>query len=461
MIDPRLPLAELHLHLYGTIRADDYLERLGARAANIDWAFYEKTYERAYGDRPPVRAILERHLSGDPDAASAFRDLFVFGDADAGNFQRFQAKFNLLINGSELMNAAFLLAKGGVHADPVPPVAEEIDFFVARMLEDQRRQGIGYAEQRMLFGANFPIEMMRRLSISIFERYAAATRDGFTARLALGLPRVDPWPCFELVKELALGPHGEHVTGVDFCNVEEGFPPKHKREFFAAVHDWNDRHPKRALAILYHVGESFTDKSLESAVRWVHEAADYGAHRLGHAIALGVDPTVYGVHQRSESVDERLDQIDYDLAHERGLQKLGVRIDANALRKERDELSARSPAERITHRYDETRAIDVRARQDYAMACIARTRAVVEVCPTSNLRIGGIADAQYHPVHRFIDSGVPFVVASDDPGIFDTTVRDELAWVAREAGLEEGGVEDLIERAWRSRSEILTGRERL
>ncbi len=43
-----------------------------------------------------------------------------------------------------------------MHADPVPPVAEEIDFFVARMLEDQRHQGIAYAEQRMLFGPNFP-----------------------------------------------------------------------------------------------------------------------------------------------------------------------------------------------------------------------------------------------------------------------------------------------------------------
>jgi len=31
MADPRLPLAELHLHMYGTIRAEDYLERLGAR----------------------------------------------------------------------------------------------------------------------------------------------------------------------------------------------------------------------------------------------------------------------------------------------------------------------------------------------------------------------------------------------------------------------------------------------
>jgi adenosine deaminase len=62
-------------------------------------------------------------------------------------------------------------------------------------------------------------------------------------------------------------------------------------------------------------------------------------------------------------------------------------------------------------------------------------------------------------VHRFIDHGVPFVVASDDPGIFDTTVRDELEWVAREARLEPGAVEDLVERAWRSRSEVLSGRE--
>jgi hypothetical protein len=236
MIDSRLPLAELHLHLYGTIRADDYLERLGER--EIDWRYYEKTFERAYGTRPPLRDILDKHRAGDPDAADAFRRLFVFGDADSGNFERFQAKFNLLINGSELMNLA-----SGRHVDPIPPVADEIDFFVTRMLEDQRRQGIAYAEQRMLFGPTFEMETMRRLSVSILERYAEATRTGLTARLALGLPRTDPWPCFELAKELALGPHGEHVTGVDFCNFEEGFPPKDKREFFAAVHDWNDRHP--------------------------------------------------------------------------------------------------------------------------------------------------------------------------------------------------------------------------
>ncbi len=35
--------AELHLHLYGSIRAGDYLEHVANR--QVDWGFYERGYE--------------------------------------------------------------------------------------------------------------------------------------------------------------------------------------------------------------------------------------------------------------------------------------------------------------------------------------------------------------------------------------------------------------------------------
>jgi hypothetical protein len=95
------------------------------------------------------------------------------------------------------------------------------------------------------------------------------------------------------------------------------------------------------------------------------------------------------------------------------------------------------------------------------MERVRSTGAVVEVCPTSNRRIGGIADAAHHPVHRFVAAGLPVVVSSDDPGIFGTTLEAELDWVCRncDPDVSEGLRERLVETAWNSRSEVLTGRQ--
>ncbi len=444
------PLAELHLHLYGTIRAEDFLERVAGRP--VDWRRYEQAFEDAYGVAPPVREIVARHRAGDPRAAADWKRLFVFGDADAGNFRRFQAKFDLLIAGSEF--SRFERERGGLDG-----LVEEMGFFVRRMLADQRAQGITYAEQRLLLGVRVPPEPSRRLLLPLLEEYAAAERAGIRARLAVSLPRENPWPMWEVTRELALGPHGERVTGIDFCFIEEGFPPRDKAELFAAVREHNARHPERALAILYHVGESFTDKSLESAVRWVQEAAELGAHRLGHALALGIDPDLFGEHERSETVAERCDQLRYDLAHAEGLARHGVRVERGAAARELALLETLPPAQAVSHRYDAARLAELRARQTYAMERVRSTGAVVEVCPTSNLRIGGIDDPAHHPVHRFVEHGVPFVVASDDPGIFDTTLARELDWVVRHATPDPDARRALLERAWQSRSEVLSGRE--
>lgn len=437
-------LADLHLHLYGAIRPADCLESLTGRP--VDWPRYESAYLAAYGVPSPARTLVARHARGE-DVRAAWEELFVFGPADAGNFARFQAKFDLLLAGS---------AFGEPDATDEALVGE-MRFFVERILAEQVRQGTGYAEHRMLFPPTFTAERIVHLSEAILGSFAAEATT--TTRLALSLPRADPWPAWEAAQHLALSPSGEAFTGIDFCFVEEGFPPKQKAELFAEVGAFNARHPERALAILYHVGESFTDKSLESAVRWVEQSASLGAHRLGHAIALGVDPAVYGEHEREESVAERRDQIDWELEHADGLVAAGVAVDRAALRAERAALETKRDDESLTHRYDTTRLEALRRRQDYAMDRVRESGAVIEVCPSSNLRIGGIDDPRHHPVHRFAERGVPFVVASDDPGIFGTTLRDELDWVERALGLDAAGARDLVARSWRCRSEVLVGRE--
>ena len=438
-------LAELHLHLYGSIDPSDWLEQLKDR--EVDWESYESTFRAAYGEAPPIREVLSRHRAGDPGAAEEFRRLFVFGDADAGNFARFQAKFNLLIEGSRISEDRAKASFGQASADEVTTVAHAV-------IRRQQAQGVAYAEQRMQVpdGAWNLLEAI----LSAYAEYEDAT---FQPRLAVSLPRDDPWRYWEVTRGLALGPSGHLVTGIDFSFYEEGHPPKDKKPFFDEVLAFNREHPERALAILYHVGESFGDKSLESAVRWVHEAAELGAHRLGHAIALGVDPEAYGPHTRTERVDERIDQLTYDLAHADGLLRHGLAVDREAATDEIGRQRSRPPDDKLTVEYDRSRLADVQRRQDYAMERVRALGAVVEVCPTSNRRIGGIADAAHHPVHRFLERGVPFVVSSDDPGIFGTTLRDELRWVADAVGLEPDAAQELAARSWRYRSEVLTGRE--
>lgn len=449
-------LAELHLHLYGCLSSDRVLEML-ARAERPAWHLYEASFERAYGRASPARALVERHRRGDSTAADEFRALFVFGDDDAGSFGRFQAKFDLIA-------AASVIGLAVQSEDFRDAALSEMRASARAVLEDQAREGIGYAEQRFFFGSRTPAEFVEAGLVALLEEYVACERP--VARLAASLPRSNPWRHWEVVSRLALSPLGSHLTGVDFCFIEEGHPPREQRPLFDAVHDHNARHPERALAILYHVGESFEDKSLESAVRWVHEASEMGAHRLGHAIALGVAPEAYAagegpvLHTRRESAAERRDQVLYDLRHAHGLEQAGMRLDRHALSLELDALARRPATDELTVEYDAARLHDVRARQRFAMRAIAARGTVVEVCPTSNLRIGGLRDPAHHPVRRFVEEGVPVVVASDDPGIFGTTLRQELAWVARHLGLSSHDRDALVRRAWESRSEVLSGRER-
>jgi adenosine deaminase len=425
------PLCDLHVHLYGCIRPLALLRHLAAAEDIQYWEWYESEFEAVYGFVPPARQLVERYRSGDKSAIEEFAALYVVGDADAGNFARFQAKGHLT----------------WVATDYTPDRLErEVLGFARGVRDDLIAQGIAHVELR-----TFPTGPH-----ALFEMFARDA-DRVVQRAVATLPRENPLPVWEQVKEILIGDCGHVVTAIDFSGVEEGFPPRQLAELFDDVHAFNEERPDRAIAILDHVGESFTDKSIESAIRWVQEAAELGANRIGHAIALGIDPASLGEHTRTESVSERRDQIIYDLAHADELRRAGVRVDIDALHLEEMDLAERPTDDIVDVVYDRERLRELRDRQDVAMKRVRATGAVIEVCPTSNRRIGGITDPQHHPIHRFLAAGLPVVVSTDDPGIFDITLHDELGWVVDVTGMAELR-DHLIESAWRSRAEVLSGR---
>lgn len=395
------------------------------------WDWYESEFRDVYGFVPQARQLVERYRAGDEGVVEEFRAVRVVGDADAGDFARFQAKRNLM----------------RVAADDSPDrLQRDVLGFAKGIRDDLVSQGIAYVEMRTFPPAQpFLLEEFARQPDRLVQRSVAT------------LPRRQPESTWEQLKKTLLGPLGHVVVAIDFSGVEEGYPPRQLEELFDDVRAFNDDHPDRAIAILDHVGESFTDKSIESAIRWVQEAAELGVHRLGHAIALGIDPAAFGEHTRTETVSERHDQIAYDLVHADALRRAGVHVDVARLEAERAELAARQPDETIEISYDTDRLREIRQRQDVAISRVRSTGAVIEVCPTSNRRIGGVSDARHHPIHRFLAAGLPVVVSTDDPGSFDVTLHDELDWVTQVTGREDAR-SHLMETAWRSRAEVLSGR---
>lgn len=77
-------------------------------------------------------------------------------------------------------------------------------------------------------------------------------------------------------------------------------------------------------------------------------------------------------------------------------------------------------AERIGH--------GVRAIEDETLVNhLAAQQIPLEVCPTSNLRLGVYPALAGHPLPRLHAAGVPVTINSDDPPLFNTTLNDEVA----------------------------------
>lgn len=67
---------------------------------------------------------------------------------------------------------------------------------------------------------------------------------------------------------------------------------------------------------------------------------------------------------------------------------------------------------------------------------LADTGIVLEVCPTSNVALGVVADYASHPFGALRDAGVAVTLASDDPPYFGATIGGEYEVAAEHFGLD-------------------------
>ena len=75
-------------------------------------------------------------------------------------------------------------------------------------------------------------------------------------------------------------------------------------------------------------------------------------------------------------------------------------------------------AERIGH--------GIRSVEDPRLLDVLRERKIpLEVCPTSNLRLGLVPSLEEHPVLGIHDAGIPWTLNSDDPALFHSSLTQE------------------------------------
>jgi adenosine deaminase len=122
-------------------------------------------------------------------------------------------------------------------------------------------------------------------------------------------------------------------------------------------------------------------------------------------------------------------QAAFDYAHANGLPVVphaGETVGADSVR---EVLEVCNPV-RIGH--------GVRAIEDRSVVDVLRDKRIpLEVCPTSNVRLGVYPSLEAHSLPRLLDEGLVVTINSDDPPMFGTTITDEFYRTAQTFDLDE------------------------
>ena len=224
----RIPKAELHCHLDGSVRPQTLLE-LG----------------RDHGVRMPR------------DSADALREYMIVRDAKS--LEDYLKRFEVTVSVMQ-------------HADAIERIAYELG-------ADAAADGVRYIEVRNapILNSRGGLELGEALEAQIRGLERAERDHGIVARsIVCSLRQLPPATSLELA-QLAVAYKDKGVVAFDLAGGELGFPASHHAEAFAYARKHN-------LAVTVHAGEGDGPRSVRDAV---HAC---GAHRLGHATRLIEDP---------------------------------------------------------------------------------------------------------------------------------------------------------------------------
>lgn len=92
----------------------------------------------------------------------------------------------------------------------------------------------------------------------------------------------------------------------------------------------------------------------------------------------------------------------------------------------------------------------IRAIDDPTLLDELRLRDIpLEISITSNVRTGAVPSLDAHPVRRLYDAGVPIILNTDDPALFDCTLDGEYALAATKFGFSETELAEIAQNSLR------------
>ena len=206
--------------------------------------------------------------------------------------------------------------------------------------------------------------------------------------------------------------------------------------------------PESNFEALLRAVEPFERRGLR--LRWIFDAVrQFGAEAAMAVVESAKNWTsktivAFGIGGDELQVPTAAFRAVYDRAAEFGLHRLIHAGEVGGPEKVREAIELLG-VERIGH------GIAV-VKDPALMDLLAERKIPLEICPQSNLRTGALArqlardDPQIedHPLPKLFRHGIPVVLSTDDPALFDTTLRAEYANAAR-MGLQESELEQICE----------------